>query len=79
MGIYRSNTYKDKETGQETQGKLKLNIMTSYSLDDGSIKNEMQDISIPDHRAKEYEAQIGKKVQIKCDCSSKTPIFMKIA
>lgn len=79
MSIYRSNTFKDKETGQETQGKQKLNIVISHSLDDGSIKHEIQDISIPDHRVKEYEAQIGKKVQIKCDCSSKTPIFMKIA
>lgn len=79
MSIYRNNDFKDKETGEVTHGKQKIQILVESELSNGSIKHEMQDISIPDNRVKEYEAQIGKKVQVKCDLMSKSPVvfYMK--
>lgn len=72
--IHKSNNFKDKETGIETQGKHKLELLVADELPNGSVKHEMQYISIPDARVKEYEAQIGKKVQVKCDVVSKSQV-----
>jgi len=74
LSIYKSNDYKDKETGEVTQGKNKLELVIETELANGSIRHEMQDISIPDNRVKEFESQIGKKVQVKCDIMSKGQI-----
>lgn len=72
--IHKSNDFKDKETGKETQGKHKLEVLVADELPNGSIKHEMQYISIPDNRFKEFESQVGKKVQVKCDVVSKSQV-----
>jgi hypothetical protein len=74
LSIYKSNDFKDKETGEVSHGKHKLQLLVENELQNGSVKNEMQDISIPDTRVKEYEVQIGKKVQVKCDFVTKGQI-----
>lgn len=74
LSIYKSNDFKDKETGDVTQGKHKLQLLVESELQNGSVKNDMQDISIPDTRVKEYETQIGQKVQVKCDVVSKSQV-----
>ncbi len=74
LSIYKNNDYKDKETGEVSQGKHKLQLLIENELANGSIRHDMQDITIPDGRIKEYESQIGKKVQVKCDVMSKGQI-----
>lgn len=74
LSIYKSNDFKDKETGEVSHGKHKLQLLVENELQNGSVKNEMQDVSIPDARLKEYESQIGKKVQVKCDFVTKGQI-----
>jgi hypothetical protein len=74
LSIYKSNDFKDKETGEVSHGKHKLQLLVENELQNGSVKNEMQDVSVPDTRVKEYEAQIGKKVQVKCDFVTKGQI-----
>ena len=72
--IHKSNDFKDKETGEVSHGKHKLQLLVESELQNGSVKNDMQDISIPDTRVKEYETQIGQKVQVKCDVVSKSQV-----
>ena len=72
--IHKSNDFKDKETGEVSEGKHKLEVLVESELHGGSVKHEMQYISIPDNRFKEFESQVGKKVQIKCDVVSKSQI-----
>lgn len=74
LSIYKSNDFKDKETGEVSQGKHKLQLLIESELQNGSLKNDMQDISIPDTRVKEYETQIGQKIQVKCDVVSKNQV-----
>lgn len=79
LSIYKNNDFKDKETGEVSHGKHKLQLVIENELANGSIRHDMQDISIPDNRVKEFESQIGKKVQVKCDIMSKGQIsfYMK--
>lgn len=74
LSIYKGNDFKDKETGDITLGKHKLQLLVESELQNGSVKNDMQDISIPDTRVKEFETQIGQKVQVKCDVVSKSQV-----
>jgi hypothetical protein len=74
LSIYKSNDFKDKETGEISHGKHKLQLVVQNEQANGSVKNEMQDISIPDARIKEFEPQIGKTVQVKCDFVTKGQI-----
>lgn len=74
LSIFKNNDYKDKETGEVTQGKHKLGMLIESELANGSIRHDVQDITIPDSRVKEFESQIGKKVQVKCDIMSKGQI-----
>ena len=37
LGIYRSNDYKNKETGEVQLGKTKLQLLTIQTMKDGSI------------------------------------------
>lgn len=74
LSIYKSNDFKDKETGDITLGKHKLQLLVESELQNGSVKNDMQDISIPDVRVKEFETQIGERVQVKCDVVSKSQV-----
>lgn len=72
--IHKSNDFKDKDTGEISHGKYKLDMVVESELQNGSIRHDMQTISIPDGRVKEFEALIGKKVQVKCDVVSKSQI-----
>lgn len=74
LSIYKNNDFRDKETGEVSQGKHKLQLLVESELNNGSIKNEMQDISIPDTKIKEFENQIGQRVQVVCDVLSKSPV-----
>lgn len=74
LAVYKSNDYKDKETGEVSQGKHKMELIIENELANGSIRHDMQSITIPGSRVKEFEAQIGKKVQVKCDIMSKGQI-----
>ncbi|MFA6628698.1 MAG: hypothetical protein AB7U44_02490 [Sulfuricurvum sp.] len=74
LSVYKNNDFKDKETGNVSEGKHKLQLLIENELSNGSIRHEMQDISIPLERVKEYENQIGDKVQVKCEVLSKSQV-----
>jgi len=75
LSLYRAPDFKDKETGEiKSTGKYKLQLLVQSELSNGSVKNEMQDISIPDEKVKTYETQIGKDINIECSFMSKSPV-----
>lgn len=74
LSIYTKPDFKDKETGEVTKGKPVLQFLVDSELSNGSIKQEMQDISVPFEKLSEYEKQIGKKVQVKCNFVSKSSV-----
>lgn len=74
LSIYKGNDFKDKETGEVSQGKHKLDLLIENELANGSIRHDVQSITIPDSRVNEFENQIGQKVQVKCEVLSKTQV-----
>lgn len=74
ISIYKASDFTNKDTGEVTEGKNKLQLLIAEELANGSVKSDMKDISIPKDKFKEYEAQIGKDVQVECAFISKSPV-----
>ncbi len=74
IGLFKKPDYKDKTSGEVTEGKHTLQILVDTKLSNGSIKQEMQDVTIPNEKVPEYESQKGKKVQVRCNYMSKTNV-----
>jgi len=74
IGLFKKPDYKDKASGEVTEGKHTLQILVDTKLSNGSIKQEMQDVTIPNQKVSEYESQRGKKVQVKCSYISKSNV-----
>ena len=80
MSLYKNPDFKDKDTGEVVStGKHKLQLLVETKLSNGSIKHDMQDISIPDSQVKEYEAQIGKEVNVNCSYISKSQVSFYVS
>lgn len=73
-GMFQKPDFKDKETGEITVGKHVLQLLVDSELSNGSVKQEMQDISIPKEQVSMYENQKGKKVEVECGYISKSPV-----
>jgi len=72
--MYRKPDFKDKETGEVTSGKHVLQLLVQSELSNGSVKQEMQDISIPDEKLSQYKDKQGKEVQVECNYISKSTV-----
>ena len=80
MSLYKHPDFKDKETGEVVStGKHKLQLLVETKLSNGSVKHDMQDVSIPDEQVKQYEAQIGKEVSVQCSFISKSPVSFYVS
>lgn len=65
IGIYRSNDFIDKNTGNKTVGKIKLQLLSKHIMKDGSTKVTILDISIPEIKLNLYtKDKIGKIVEV---------------
>jgi hypothetical protein len=75
MGLYKNPDFRDKTTGEVVStGKYKLELLVKSELSNGSVKHDMQYISIPDEQVKKYETEIGKEINIKCNYISKSQV-----
>ena len=65
MGIYRANDFVNKETGVTTIGKTKLQLLSTQTMKDGSIKKILLDVSIPAEKVHLYNKdKLGKTVEV---------------
>lgn len=64
IGLYRANDFKNKETGEVTEGKTKLQLQTTRTMQDGSSKVELLDISIPTEKVAMYKSKVGQDVTV---------------
>lgn len=64
IGIYKANDFKDRESGEVTTGKTKLQLQTTRTMQDNSSKVELLDISIPNEKVAMYKSKIGQDVSV---------------
>lgn len=64
IGIYKANDFKDKDSGEVTVGKTKLQLQTTRIMQDKSEKIELLDISIPNEKVAMYKSKVGQDVTV---------------
>jgi len=78
FGIYRSNDFTNKETGEVQIGKTKLQLLTNRKLKDDSDKQELLDISIPAEKVSLYKSKVGQEVSVEVGLIAKNYTFYGI-
>lgn len=63
LNMYKSNDFIQKD-GTVVKGKYKLQILNIQAMKDGSNKQLLLDISIPDEKIHLYQDKIGKEVSV---------------
>ena len=74
LSTYKNPDFKDKDTGEVSEGKNKVQLLVETKLSNGSVKHEMQDISIPDSKVAEYKSKVGQKIQLQCNYMSQSTV-----
>ncbi|MGE4418380.1 MAG: hypothetical protein AB7D38_00955 [Sulfurimonas sp.] len=74
LSTYVKPDFKDKDSGEVTKGKPVLQVLVDTELSNGSIKQEMQDITVPIEKISEYKDKVGKKIQVPCSFMSKSTV-----
>jgi len=64
LHIFTSADYTNKETGETTQGKVKLQLLAQTTLKNGEVRNELIDISIPKDDYEKYKSKVGTTVEV---------------
>ena len=64
LHIFTSADYTNKETGEKTKGKVKLQLLAQSILKNGEVKNELIDISIPKDDYEKYKNKVGSTVEV---------------
>ena len=64
IGMYRSNDYTNKETGEVQVGKTKLQLQTTRRMQDNSDKIELLDLSLPPEKVAIYKSKVGQDVSV---------------
>ena len=64
LHIFTSADYVNNETGETSQGKVKLQLLAQTTLKNGEVKNELIDISIPKADYEKYKSKIGATVEV---------------
>lgn len=66
LSIVIKPDYKDKETGEVKPQKPLLQLMSERMLENGSVKMELHDITVPEEKIATYRDKVGKEVQVPC-------------
>ena len=64
IGLYRANDFTNKETNETQVGKTKLQLQTNRTMQDGSSKIDLLDISIPPEKVPMYKTKVGQEVSV---------------
>jgi len=75
LSIYKSMDYVNKETGETTLGKVKLQLMSEIRLKNGETKQELTDISIPNEKLNLFKDKIGQVVSVEVNLIAKQYTF----
>jgi len=64
LNVYKSDEYKNKDTGVTTLSKNRFQMLIKKPMKNGTIKQELQDISVKDDVYLKYKDSIGKTIEL---------------
>lgn len=75
LHIFKSADYTNRDTGEITQGKTKLQLLMETPLKNGSFKNELLDISIPLEKVHLYKSRENEDVEVEVAIIGKATFY----
>ncbi|MGE4457307.1 MAG: hypothetical protein AB7E13_10240 [Arcobacteraceae bacterium] len=75
LHVFKSADYTNRETGEVTLGKHKLQLLLETPLRNGGFKNELLDISIPAEKVLLYQGQEGEEVEVEVGVIGKATFY----
>ena len=64
LNTYKSDEYKNSNTGEVTPSKNRFQMLIKKPMKNGTIKQELQDITVKDEVYNKYKDSIGKTIEI---------------
>lgn len=64
LNTYKSDEYVQKDTGVTTPSKNRFQMLIKKPMKNGTIKQELQDITVKDEVYNKYKDSIGKTIEI---------------
>ena len=64
LNLYKSDEYTNKETGVTTPSKNRFQMLIKKPMKNGTIKQELQDITVKEEVYNKYKDSIGKTIEI---------------
>lgn len=71
---YEKPQYVNKDTGETSEKKFAVQLMTKVQLNNGSIKKELVDVTIKEEELSKYKSSLGKDIEICCKLYSQSPV-----
>lgn len=75
LHVFKSADYTNRDTGEITLGKNKLQLLMEIPLRDGGFKNELLDISIPPQKVSLYKDKEGEEVEVEVAVIGKATFY----
>jgi hypothetical protein len=75
LHFFKSADYTNRETGEMSLGKNKLQLLMEIPLKNGGFKNELLDISIPPEKVFLYKDKEGEDVEVEVALIGKATFY----
>lgn len=73
---YEKPIFINKATGEASERKFAVQLITDVKLSNGQSKKELIDINIKEEDMNKYQSNLGKEVEIGCNLYSNSPISL---
>lgn len=75
LHLFKSADYTNRETGEVTLGKNKLQLLMETPLKNGGFKNELLDVSIPPEKVHLYKDKEHQEVEVEVALIGKATFY----
>jgi hypothetical protein len=75
LHLFKSADYTNRDTGEITLGKNKLQLLMEIPLRNGGFKNELLDISIPPEKVPLYKGKENEEVEVEVAVIGKATFY----
>lgn len=75
LHLFKSTDFTNRETGEITLGKNKLQLLMEVPLRNGGFKNELLDISIPPEKVELYQGKENQVVEVEVAIIGKVTFY----
>ena len=74
IDCYEKPQYINKETGETSEKRFAVQLMSDVKLNNGDSKKDLVDVGIKEEDFTKYQSSVGKDIEICCKFYSQSPV-----